>query len=528
MENWLGRPLTDEEFLKMPGTKATIKDKKNTSNDAPATKNQTVANNNTTNTENQAPKFNDKQVDASFELELLSMMLLKNGACIPTVSAILEPDDFQNYGFELIYSTICKQYNNKIIPTVLTLLDELRDKVDLKTLLDLGDYAFTTAYAEQYAYTIKEKSKRAKIIKDAQRLIAESEKGATYDELFQRLHSNLHSLNGGVSRIKLYSEEDYIDDIFPADVEEEKKYLERMTGFANIDDKQNFSPGLYVIGATPACGKTTFCWQMLEQLADLGNENNWGNECIFCSYEMSRKEMYSKTLSRELFKRDPATTLTAADIRRGATSNALQEILKKVSKRRGVKLIELQDENIDDLLRFLKPLCINRDRAPVVCVDYLQIIPPSNDRRLITDKMKIDDIVRKLKTFQRETNTTFIVISSFNRLNYYQQVSFESFKDSGNIEYSADVVWGLQLDVVNFIKNIKNGENISNIRKKFEDAKKQQPRLIQLKCLKNRQGNNYDCYFHYYSAHDHFQFLDDIPEEKETNSTPPTDECGMN
>ena len=55
----------------------------------------------------------------------------------------------------------------------------------------------------------------------------------------------------------------------------------------------------------------------------------------------------------------------------------------------------------------------------------------------------IDDAVRKLKYFQRDTNTTFIVISSFNRTNYAQSVSFECFKESDNIEYTADVVWVL-------------------------------------------------------------------------------------
>ena len=94
-----------------------------------------------------------------------------------------------------------------------------------------------------------------------------------------------------------------------------------------------------------------------------------------------------------------------------------------------------------------------------------------------------------------------INISSFNRVNYYSQVSFESFKESGNIEYTADVVWALQMYVAN---EIKDGANISAVRKKFDDAKKHQPRQIQLKCLKNRNGNNYDCFFHYYSAHDYF------------------------
>ena len=70
-----------------------------------------------------------------------------------------------------------------------------------------------------------------------------------------------------------------------------------------------------------------------------------------------------------------------------------------------------------------------------------------------------------------------------------ESVNLESFKESGNIEYTADVVWALQLYVLNSI----NPGNIADSRKKIDEAKKKQPRQIQLKCLKNRQGTNYDC-----------------------------------
>ena len=143
----------------------------------------------------------------------------------------------------------------------------------------------------------------------------------------------------------------------------------------------------------------------------------------------------------------------------------------------------------------------DKDKSPVVCVDYLQIIPPSNDKQLTSDKARIDDIVHKLKSFQRDTNTTFIIISSFNRDNYYKHVSFESFKESGNIEYTADVIWALQMYIVNLIKI---GTSSSKIRRIVDNAKLSQPRAIHFKCLKNRQGNNYDCYFNYFSAHDFF------------------------
>ena len=297
---------------------------------------------------------------------------------------------------------------------------------------------------------------------------------------------------------------DYFANQFDTDIEQMKAYSERTSGFDNLDQFQFFNPGLYVIGATPAAGKTTFCWQLLEQLA------RNGETCIYCSYEMSQLELFSKSLARELFKRVPKTELTAADIRRGAWSAELANTIKDFSSEElDLSVFELQDESIDDLLALLKPLCSDKAKAPVVCLDYLQIVPSSKE----SAKLSIDDSVRKLKKFQRDTNTTFIVISSFNRTNYTQSVSFESFKESGNIEYTADVVWALQLFVLNSI----NPSNIADSRKKIDDAKKQQPRQIQLKCLKNRQGTNYDCFFKYFSAHDCFVSCNEF-NENETES----------
>lgn len=271
-----------------------------------------------------------------------------------------------------------------------------------------------------------------------------------------------------------------------------KNYANRSTGFDNLDRLQTFNPGLYVIGATPAAGKTTFCWQLLEQLAERGEK------CIYCSYEMGVLELFTKTAARKLFLRDRQTNLTAAEIRRGGWSAQLDNIVEELGNAQtDLQILSLQDESIDDLLSRLKPLCADKAKAPMVCLDYLQIVPTSRD----SIKLGVDDSVRKLKKFQRDTNTTFIVISSFNRANYTQTVFFESFKESGNIEYTADVVWALQLNILNAI----NPGNISEARKKIEAAKKQQPRQIQFKCLKNRQGTNYECFFKYYSAHDCFE-----------------------
>ena len=216
---------------------------------------------------------------------------------------------------------------------------------------------------------------------------------------------------------------------------------------------------------------------------------------------MSRLELFTKSLARNLFRRVPDTDITAADIRRGAWSVQMDYLVSDFAKSEiNLHILELQDESIDDQLTLLRPFCADRTKAPVVCLDYLQIVPTSRE----SAKLGIDDSVRKLKKFQRDTNTTFFVISSFNRTNYAHAVSFESFKESGNIEYTADVVWALQLYVLNSLDSFNTSEN----RKLIDKAKKQQPRQIQLKCLKNRQGTNYDCFFRYFSAHDCFEPCD--------------------
>ena len=83
-------------------------------------------------------------------------------------------------------------------------------------------------------------------------------------------------------------------------------------------------------------------------------------------------------------------------------------------------------------------------------------------------------------------------------------------------------MWGLQLYCVN-----RATGKIFNDRQAFSDAKKQQPREMQLRCVKNREGNVYDCFFHYFSAFDTFtpceesNFKDAIvasPEPIQTNS----------
>lgn len=149
---------------------------------------------------------------------------------------------------------------------------------------------------------------------------------------------------------------------------------------------------------------------------------------------------------------------------------------------------EFDDTNIDSLISDIEKICINSDKPPIVAIDYLQLLTTGNDNT----KSALDYVIHKIFACRRKTNTTFVIISSLNRANYQTEISFESFKESGSIEYSADVIWGLQLLLDN------------RTRSNAELAKKQIPRHIQLKCLKNRFGSNFDIGFFYYPNCDTF------------------------
>lgn len=286
----------------------------------------------------------------------------------------------------------------------------------------------------------------------------------------------------------------YITEHFQTYVDDNKKYSHRKTGFDNLDAEiKTFRPGIYVLGGLPALGKTTFALQLLEQLAKNGDH------CFFCSFEMEKGFLLSKLLAREVYRIEShnfdspiKNPLTAIKISQGNIyehGNAYRTVIKNFFEQPIPLFIwELDDLNIDSLLERLQNICAKLEKPPIVCIDYLQLLAAGNENT----KSALDDILHKIFSFRRNTNSTFIVISSLNRANYHTEISFESFKETGSIEYSADVIWGLQL----LLDKRTHAD--------AEKAKKEIPRKIQLKCLKNRFGSNFDVGFFYYPNADVF------------------------
>ena len=226
--------------------------------------------------------------DVDVEKELLAALLVRNGEAVPAVAAIVSADDFYRPEHRIIFRVIVQLYAQGTPPNPLSIIDELRktgelEKVDSKYLLLIFSMSFTNAYAEIHAKNVKTKSDLRRLLQAAKMLSQRAYEGIlTTADIIAEHQRTLEEINRTGSTLKSSVFVEYFAAAFDSDVAEMKTYAERKTGFENIDEFQFFTPGLYVIGATPAAGKTTFCWQLLEQLA------RKGETCIYCSYEMSR------------------------------------------------------------------------------------------------------------------------------------------------------------------------------------------------------------------------------------------------
>ncbi|MCI2926188.1 DnaB-like helicase C-terminal domain-containing protein [Staphylococcus hominis] len=291
------------------------------------------------------------------------------------------------------------------------------------------------------------------------------------------------------------------------------------TGFPLLDEvlSGGMREGLTVIGAISSLGKTT----MAQQIAD--NVAQSGRDVLFISLEMARSELMSKSISRETLLE---VLENDGDIRNAKTSIGITDASKHKNYSKDEKqLINIAIERYNeyaghiyiveafgqigfqDVRELVKIHHEKTGKAPLVVIDYLQIMKPDDPRA--TDKSNTDKAVNGLKQISRDFKTTIVAISSLNRESYNRPMSLTAFKESGAIEYSSDVLIGLD-----FTKMLENSSEMD-----FEEEKDKVPRNITLTILKNRNGRTgkrinylYDPRFNYFEEDDYYK----KPEKKKS------------
>ena len=288
------------------------------------------------------------------------------------------------------------------------------------------------------------------------------------------------------------------------------------TGFPILDKYLDggFYEGLYIVGAISSLGKTTLVSQIADQVASRGHD------VLIFSLEMARSEIMAKSISRHTVMEVLQTggdTKNAKTVRGITAGNRYEkynsterELIKNAVQTysgyaKHIYITEgVGDLGVNQIRATVEKHTRYTGNTPLVIVDYLQILAPANERA--TDKQNTDKAVMELKRISRDFKTPVIGISSFNRDNYNNAVSMQAFKESGAIEYSSDILIGLQLKGAG--------------QKDFDatEAKSKNPREIELVILKNRNGKTGDKVpFQFYPMFNYF-IENDTPKYIQTES----------
>ena len=245
------------------------------------------------------------------------------------------------------------------------------------------------------------------------------------------------------------------------------------TGFTKLDELLDggfLGGNLILLGAISSLGKTTFALQIAENLALSGKD------VLVFSLEMSKKQLYSKIISRNTYKiveRQGAfgyfkeeDRLTMGDVRRGRIGEDQIDAAHPYQKRDLFEAALAETEKLKPYLRILRDNNIDvglvetfinahvdaTGNKPFVILDYLQILKHGEDVR--ADKRALtDDDVNRLKDLAVRLDLPIMAISSFNRNNYLEPVSAGSFKESGTIEYTSDILIGMQYSGMQYQKH---------------------------------------------------------------------------
>ena len=243
------------------------------------------------------------------------------------------------------------------------------------------------------------------------------------------------------------------------------------TGFPSLDEMLDggfLAGNLVLLGAISSLGKTSLAVQIAENVALSGKD------VLYFSLEMSKSELFAKIVSRHTYQivadeklekrrihyTDESYRLTTSDVLRGRVGlmgepkrELFDRALEETNKLKAhLRIVRDNKITVDQVEAYVDAHELATKRKPFVILDYLQILKHDEtargDKRLLTD-----DDVNRLKDLAVRVGVPILVISSFNRNNYLEPANMGSYKESGTIEYSSDVLIAMQYSGMQYQKH---------------------------------------------------------------------------
>ena len=270
-----------------------------------------------------------------------------------------------------------------------------------------------------------------------------------------------------------------------------RRYEPAETGLAPLDSLLCggfMRQSLIMLGAAPGMGKSFFAQQLFEGMAQKGHN------VLYFNLEMSREQMLARSFARLARVRENST-MAAIDILQGYRWTAEQRAMIEgriaphyidtyaphIAYNPGGSTADL-DEILTQMEKAAERATEAGIEAPLVVIDYLHLLR-GNGREDVQTTVK--RAVDAFKGYAMRYNSIVFCILAFNReSNKGGKVTQESGRDSSAIEYSGDLMLGL-----NYAKVEENTD--SELAEKVREAAQTEGDKAgftdyKLKVLKNR------------------------------------------
>ncbi|MFZ6022738.1 MAG: replicative DNA helicase [Patescibacteria group bacterium] len=374
------------------------------------------------------------------EKSLLGAILLDRDALV-RVLTFLRAEHFYEKRHAVIYEAMKSLFMASISIDQLTLTDYLQKQHTLQEvggrsyLVELVEGVPTSAHAEQYAKTIKEKALRRNLITAAATItdLAFDEEKPTNDVVNQSQHElfqvSVQGVDKGFTHIKdvlaqVYEEAAAVD---PS----QGSMLGVPTGFRDLDAMLGGlqKSDLVILAARPSMGKTSLALDMVRNIA------LESKKVAFFSLEMSQQQLASRLLASQ----------SGVGLWQMRTGGLTEDEFAKLSE--GTGILSDLDISIDDSpganiveIRTKARRLYMEQGIDAIFIDYLQLIQGNAREGRVQE---VSQISQELKNMARELKVPVVALSQLSRKTEDRpdkMPQLSDLRDSGSIEQDADVV----------------------------------------------------------------------------------------
>lgn len=367
--------------------------------------------------------------------------VLRDNEALGKVKDMLRTRDFYLKRHQTIYSAMLEMADTDMAIDLVTLMDHLRTGGQLENaggashLWTIFDATPTADNARHYASIIRGRTKRRSVQGKIDRLQEITANDHGFEEDLEAILSDiLQDVRQGADPTPTLQK---VKEQTMATAEHLNDNIKGLpTGFSAFDHKLSGLRGITVLGAPPKVGKSVFALNVALEVARKGGTIHYYDIENGMHFVMLRllSNFYSKTFEQLRAEKDHAERWEA-------------DLAEKIPK---FHLCTDYAKMKPDLIARHAQL-VGAEKTLIV-LDSLQKLPPLAKER----RDSLDTWLRELEQIKLDPSITILLISELSRGEneaHYKNPSLGAFKESGDIEYTADIA-------LQFLKDKGNSEHM--------------------------------------------------------------------